>query len=159
MYEVTWAELADEAPPFARRGAKRGRRRQGILYERKVHEHFLEIYKEAYLPSPWFRYRLEGSDRVRWCQPDGLLFDVRKGRLTIVEVKYQHTEKAWFQLRQKYPPVVLAVFPPDLWALSYCEVVKWYDPQIRFPERSMRVRRLEELNPGQLGVHIYKPET
>lgn len=131
-----------------------GRRAQGVKYEKRVHEHLAELAGDSYFPSQWFRFSDCGC--VRWCQPDALLLDPRRGVATILEVKYQHTPDAWFQLRELYAPVVGAALGPH-WQLAMVEVVKWYDPATFFPER--HVMCPDPLRPpvGYIGVHIWTP--
>jgi hypothetical protein len=49
-------------------------------------------------------------------------------------VKYNHTSDAWAQLKLLYLPVLQAIFPAKLWQFDCCEVVKWYDPAVVYPE-------------------------
>jgi len=134
----------------------RGRRAQGIRYEKKVHEHFEAIYGEHYVPSLWLQFGSDGSP-MRYCQPDALLIDIERGIITVIEVKYQHTSDAWYQVNQLYLPVLRRMFPSDLWEFKRCEVVKWYDPATRFPEEVSLARDIEAIGTGKFGVHIWKP--
>lgn len=141
-----------KCPPFIQPHRRKGRRAQGIKYERQVHEHFTSVLGEAYVPSPWLRFKTESG--WRWCQPDALYFDLALGRLVILEVKYQHTSDAWWQLRHLYEPVLRAMFPSALWGIACCEVVKWFDPETVFPERVEMLRM--PLDVKTFGVHIWK---
>lgn len=107
----------------------RGRRRQGVLYERRAQGFLTSHWGELYFPSPWLSY-LDGGV-PRWCQPDGLHFDPREGVCTIVEIKYQHCGLAWRQLSTLYRPVVRRLLPE--WELRLLEVVKWFDPSLALP--------------------------
>jgi hypothetical protein len=118
-----------------------------------VHEHLLSS-SEAYFPGQWFRFCAD--ERVRWCQPDGLHLDPRRGILTILEVKYQHTPDAWFQLRELYAPVVSRAFGPE-WDVALVEVVKWYDPATQFPEKVIMCPDPLSAPTGRIGVHIWSP--
>lgn len=141
-------------PPALRRRRYTGRRRQGIQYEKAVHEYLGVMFGDFYLPNPWLKFFTEG--KWRWCQPDGLIFRPDQGRIVIVEVKYQHTADAWFQVRQLYQPLIQAIFPPRLWAVDAVEVVKWYDPLTIFPERVVLASSPDLDNPA-FKVHIWKP--
>jgi len=153
--DLRWAQLATTVPAFARhRPTRRGRRAQGIRYEKGLHAHFLELFGDSYIVSPWFQYREGDESRVRWCQPDGLLIDFPRGQITIVEAKYQHTVDAWWQL-QRYLAVVGRVFGPSF-TYAVCEVVKWYDCAVRFPEPVRLLDRLEHSRCGGFQVHIWK---
>lgn len=108
-------------------------------------------YELAYFPSVWFRFEV-ASGRTKYCQTDGLLFLPDNNRLIIIECKYQHTPDAYFQLENKYVPVVRQAFPK--WTVATCEVVKWYDPSIKFP-CAIRLRpEVSEVMPGEFAVHI-----
>jgi hypothetical protein len=128
---------------------------QGVRYEKKVHEYFTSLFPDHYVSNPWVTFQVDGAARPRWCQPDGLLIDVQQGLVTIVEVKYQHTSDAWWQLEMLYKPVLRAMFPRDLWQFRCVEVVKWFDPAVAFPVPA----RLSEspAGVGDLSVHIWRP--
>lgn len=125
-----------------------------MRYEKKVQEFLGQLYGDRYLANPWLKFFSDG--RWRWCQPDGLLLDPRKGRITIVEVKYQHTPDAWWQVRQLYQPVLEAMFPAKLWAFDACEVVRWYEPWTVFPERVVLAQEVD-MQHLAFKVHIWKP--
>jgi hypothetical protein len=115
------------------------------------------MFEGLYLDGPWLYFQEEGDRPPRWCQPDGLIIDVQTGRLTIVEVKYQHTGDAWWQLTQLYRPVLEKLFPKRLWAMQVVEVVKWYDASVLFPERVALLEIPNEPLRSGFGVHIWKP--
>ena len=90
------------------------------------------MYGDAYVQSPWFQYQEVDEPRIRFCQPDGLLYWANLKRVAIIEIKLRHTEKAWWQLRRKYGPILHYVFP---WMeIAYVELVQWFDMAIPFPE-------------------------
>lgn len=142
------------APPALRRHRYTGRRAEGVRYEAAVQAYLTDQYGPNYLAGPWIKFMDQG--RLRWCQPDGLLFDCPRGSITIVEVKYQHTPDAWWQVRHLYGVVLASMFPADCWSFSACEVVKWYDPAISFPERVVLARTVDMATPF-FKVHIWKP--
>lgn len=149
---VLAAEFA--LPPALRKRRYTGRRLEGIRYERRAQEHLADFYGDRYLPSPWLRFFTGGQ--WRWCQPDAILIDLEHGRITIVEIKYQHTPDAWWQVRQLYQPVLSAMFPPELWSFEACEVVKWYDPNTLFPEKTVLAQE-PGLEHSSFKVHIWRP--
>ena len=154
--DLRWARLAETEPPFAaRRPRRRGRRAQGIKYEQKLHTHFADRFGDSYLPSPWFQYIDGAVGHLQWCQPDALLIDFTRGRITIVEAKYQHTADAWYQL-YRYLTVVRAVFGEGF-TYALCEVVKWYDCAVKYPEPVSLLRDLKDSRVGVFQVHIWKP--
>jgi hypothetical protein len=142
------------SPPALRRKRYTGRRAEGIRYERKGQEYLQDIYGWSYLSSPWLRFFADGE--WRWCQPDGILFDFRAGLIHIVEFKYQHTTDAWWQTRHLYLPVLRAIFPEKLWRFQVCEVVKWYDPAVKLPEKMILANEVH-IDSNFFKVHIWKP--
>jgi len=156
--QVSWARLA-QAPHFAHRPHRRtGRRLAGVKYENQVQEMLLAAHGASYLPSPWLQFSTPQG--LKWCQPDGLLFDLDHGAITIVEVKYQHTTDAWWQLRRLYEPVLQKIFPSHLWQFHTLELVKWYDQAILWPEPLRLVANPTEAKSlpfNTTGVHIWKP--
>lgn len=104
-----------------------------------------------YLPSVWFQYQPVGQ-RLAWCQTDGLVVDYRARRILIVEVKYKHTPDAYFQLEQKYVPVIRRILPD--WTICTVEIVKWYDPHTAFPVKVSLKSDILDTRPNEFGVHI-----
>jgi hypothetical protein len=156
--EIRFAKFADEAPGFSqKRRRPRGRRALGIKYERRVHRHFMALYGDRYIPSPWIIYSLKGCGGLKWAQPDGLLIDVERGIITICEMKYQHCQEAYWQLVGKYLPLLERIFPKRLWRFTTVEVVKWYDCGVKFPATVTLRKRIELTRVGEFGVHIWKP--
>lgn len=153
---VEWARPCDQPAYITKPKGNSVRRSAGIAYERKCQKAFEERW-ENYLGGQWFEFKRLGEDRLRYCQPDGLMFWPLQGQITIVEFKLQHTEAAWWQTRLLYHPVLLKVFPPDMWQYGFCEVVKWFDPDVYFPGRFMKATDVSMVNSGQFGVHIFKP--
>ena len=142
------------SPPALRKKRYTGRRLEGVRYERKVQAHLEDFYGEKYVASPWLRFFSGGV--WRWCQPDGILLDLVRGVITIVEVKYQHTADAWWQVRYLYEPVLRTMFPDSLWTFEVCEVVKWYDPATPFPEKTVLSHEVG-MPHSSFKVHIYRP--
>lgn len=149
---IVHAEFTE--PPALKKRRYTGRRLQGIRYERAAHEYLSFRYGDTYVASPWIKFFAEG--RWRWCQPDGLLFRPREGRIIIVEVKYQHTPDAWWQVRHLYQPVLEFMLPRGLWTYEVCEIVKWYDPAVVFPERVVLAGEVD-MKHKDFKVHIWKP--
>lgn len=133
----------------------KGIRRKGVKYEERAHKYIKSIYGDAYIQSPWFQYQEKEEVRVRYCQPDGLLYDYKLRRVVIVEIKLRHTEKAWWQLRHKYGPIIHCVFP---WIeIAYVEFVQWFDVGIPFPEAVNLRPAIRMAKPNEIQVTIWKP--
>jgi hypothetical protein len=126
------------------------------LYENRVQEHLRDLYGQAYIESPWIIFA-DASRAGRWCQPDGVLIDVRRGRVVVVEAKYQHTARAWFQLFQLYLPVVRQLFPSPSWECVGIEVCKWFDPATPTPEPAIKREFPIDAIANKFCVHIWKP--
>lgn len=154
------ARLSPAPPPFLRPRRKTGRKRQGITYEKKVHEHLGQSLGDGYVPSPWFTYWRGERVKPLWCQPDALYFDLRASRVTIVEVKYQHTADAYWQLMDLYLPVVEAWLSPapGPWQIDLLEVVKWYDPHTPFPAEVTLCANPARPSMSAFNVHIWNPK-
>ena len=142
-------------PPALRKRRYTGRRAEGVKYEKRVHEYMGDLYGDKYIANPWLKFFSAGQ-AWRWCQPDAILLDPFKGKLVIVEVKYQHTSDAWWQVKQLYFPVLSIIFPPQLWKYEFCEVVKWYDPDTSFPEPTVLANDIAMPHEA-FKVHIYHP--
>jgi hypothetical protein len=153
--KCTWAEYSDTPPEFIRSVRRRGRRYLGIKYERKAQAHLRDVYGDCYLPSQWVRYRGAADDRVRWCQPDGVLVDRSAMALTIVEIKYNHTEVAWWQMFKLYLPVLEKLFEGYGYEFRCVEVCKWFDPAVRCPQKPKLRDRLENVQKDEFAVHIW----
>jgi hypothetical protein len=126
-----------------------------VKYEARVHEHLRALYGQAYVASPWFMYQDSTEQRVRYCQPDGLLFNEDLSRVVVVEIKLRHTDKAWWQLRHRYGPIIAEVFP---WMeVAFCEVVQWFDVSIPFPEQVELRPAVRMARPDEIQVTIWKP--
>lgn len=152
---ISWAIPVDEGPAFTKQPPRRkGVRAKGVRYENRVHLKMEDLYGERYLPSQWFKFGTEGND-IRWCQPDGLLFDVPNGVITVLEMKYNHTPNAWWQLRLLYGPLVQFVFPS--FRIRVVEVCQWYDCNVAFPEPTVLTPSVDRCGDRDFHIHIYRP--
>jgi len=107
-----------------------------------------------YLPSQWFQFQFFGR-QLQFCQTDGLLFTPKQQKVLIVEVKYKHTPDAYWQLENKYLPVMRWLFRD--WEISTIEIVKWYDPSTQFPTTVALKKNILDTKPYEFGVHIMNP--
>ena len=139
-----------------RRPRVTGARAEGIRYENRVHAHFAKKYGQLYVPSPWFAF--EDLNGKRWCQPDGLLVDIARRRITVIEMKYNHTGEAWWKLVHLYLPVLQSFYGPGV-EYRLLEVVRWYDPLTLFPDASLCADPVHAPRLPAIGVHICKPRT
>lgn len=140
-----------KSPPFTLNNKHTQREKLGIRYEKKVHQVLNERFELRYFPQIWFCYK--AGEKLRYCQTDGLLVDIDKKKITIIEVKYSHTSDAFWQMENVYYPVVKRLFG-DSWQVCTVEVVKWYDPAVSCPRKAVLRERLEDVKFGEFAVHI-----
>ena len=152
MGRVQILEITQQTPPFIKSHKRTGRRRKGELYEQQVHQELVSRFP-CYVPSSWFHFI--DSEGSKWCQPDGLLIDPWRGQITICEVKYQHTERAYVQLFDIYLPVVLAAFG-SMYQIACVEICRWFDPAVLTRVRPSLCERIERAKPSNFNVHILK---
>ena len=159
--DVIWAELVTSGPI---KGPSRptGARAAGMRYERKAHGAFQQRWSpEAngplYAPAQWIKFLCRGETKARWCQPDGLILDFNRSRITILEMKLHHTQNAWWALRRLYEPTLRAIFG-NRWSYSVCEVVRWHDPSVFWPEPLIMCPDPSKLPLNGFGVHLWAPE-
>lgn len=147
---VTSARFSDSPPPFLNHPARRGRKRQGLIYQAKAGAHLNDRYAPHFRDGPWVIFN--GN---RWCQPDGLLIVPEHSKIVVAEIKLRHCSEAWFQLFELYIPVVQVLFPS--WLIVGVEICKWFDPASSVPQNpTMRENPLDAI-PGAFNVHIYAP--
>jgi hypothetical protein len=152
-------EIIEGIPPFVKKRRRRGRKGVGLRYEAAVQRHLLDRFGYEYVPSPWFRYSVAHRPRVvNYAQPDGLLVQPKRGTVTIVEIKYNHCPESYFQLVDKYLPLVSTLFSDKIWDFPLVEVVKWYDRDTQYPTNIRLRADIDECRPGEIGVHICRPD-
>lgn len=155
--EIRHAAFASWLPEVLAKPRKaKGARGRGLRYEKQVSGFLLSQHEDFYVPFPWLEYKC-GNGVLQFAQPDGLLFNFEAGTITVVEIKYQHTAEAYYQIFGKYLPILQKIFPLSLWSYRTVEVVKWFDPMTRFP-CSVKLRPgIDKAQPREFGVFIWKP--
>lgn len=137
--------------------------REGLRYERRALSYLQELVdkREAkdftLLANKWFTFKSEAStdSNPRFCQTDGILLNEREKRIILVEVKLQHTNSAWRQVRLLYEPILRVVYPS--YSIAAIELCKWLDPHSSFPEQYFYAEDIFTAAPEKFGVHLYKP--
>lgn len=120
-----------------------------------MHEKLLDDYGEFnYIPHQWFQYQFVGQG-YKFCQTDGLLFSYKERKVLVIEIKYKHTIDAYWQLENKYVPVMKHLFKD--WEITTCEIVKWFDPSTPFPVLAILKKDILTIGPSEFGVHILTP--
>lgn len=120
--------------------------RAGIAFEVRVHDVLSAIYGVNYRPHPAILY--EDNRGHRRAIPDGIL---RLGStLVVVEVKLSHTDRAWWQLRRLYIPLLNQLTIPSVRVVGI-EICHNFDPDTRWPEPFSFLTSIHALNSG-LGV-------
>lgn len=157
--DVLTVELMHETPHFVRKRRAGGARGVGLRYEALVQRYFDSVFGYEYLPGPWFKYTVRDRPKVvNYAQPDGLLVQPRRGTVTIVEIKYNHCPESYFQLVDKYLPLVVAFFDKSLWTFPLVTVVKWYDRDTSYPSNIRLRESIDTCGTNEIGVHICRPD-
>lgn len=145
-------------PPFILKPPRTPRERLGVRYEQKVHSRLQEVWGlDHYFPSQWFTFG--DGDRVYYFQPDAILLLEDPRRIAILEVKYQHTVEAFWQLEHYYLPLLREFFRRAGRDFATVEICKWYDPCVAFPRPVKLLENLHQARPGDFNVHILnRPE-
>lgn len=157
--DVCESRLSLATPSFvlAARSRRSSAQQAGLRYEQALHREFQTRYPDNYLPSPWFAYRRFSSPGVvNYAQTDALHIEPRTGVITIIEVKKKHCAESYFQLCDKYLPLVRQCFGAD-WSYKLVEICEWYDPHTPYPCRVKLIPRLEEALSRDVSVHIWRP--
>jgi hypothetical protein len=115
--------------------------RAGIAYEQKIHDVLSAIYGAHYCINPSILFTT--GTQTRRAIPDGILRI--ESRLVLIEVKLTHTEKAWWQLRRLYAPLLAAIAAPGT-PIQCVEICRAYDPDVQFPEPHEVVTSLHALS-------------
>ena len=155
--EVISAEFITPPAFVVPRRSKNPARASGVRYEKKVFKYLSETYPEECVIAPWIRFESGGGTKPSYCQPDTILLDIRRGTITVVEIKIKHTSDAWWQVRRLYLPVVRCIFGSD-WEYIAVEITKWFDPHTKFPERFEFVDASDDfakLSPDKFHVYIW----
>lgn len=155
LKQLAVAGFSKEPPAFLATRRVRGARLAGMAYERRAQEYLLKRFEGFYLRSPWLVYLMKTDAKVRWAQPDGLIFNFSNMTITIVEIKLKHTGAAYHQVKNLYAPLIKSAFPR--WQLRAIEMVKWYDGTEYFPEEFTLIDDLSLPPRNGFGVHIWKP--
>jgi hypothetical protein len=113
------------------------------------------MFPGKYIPGPWIEFY---DPMLRQCQPDGLIIDARAGIVYLIEVKLKHCPEAYWQMRRLYLPLLRYLFPPSLWEIRCCEVVRWYDCDVRWPEPHVLREKILDTPRDTISVHIYNRE-
>lgn len=155
--DVKKAKLLAAAPAFVREySRKSGRRWHGIKYQREVDAHYAERFGAGYVSGQWIEFLDGESQEIRYCQPDGILIELARGRVTIIEVKYSHTELAYWQLFDLYLPVLRVLFPPQLWTFAAIEVCSRFDAAVALPCKPVMRKEILDAIPNAFNVHIWR---
>lgn len=155
---LKWASLAHEPLWAQQEGAPSGAKARGLAYERKFHEHMTARCGPMYVQSPWFVYKEHGTNGPRWCQPDGLLIDIERGVIYILEAKLKHCAQAWWQLFWRYIPVIRTAFCPNgEFTIVPVEVCRYFDPATRVPQKPRHCSTLGAARPNDFNIYQWSP--
>jgi len=162
---VNFAQFTNIKPSFIETNPSSFTRAQkeGLRYEKKVFDYLKKLLVDEkdqtfeIKVSPWimFRTNTDAFSKIRFCQPDTVLISKDFSKIIICEVKYQHTNEAWKQLRLLYEPVLRFMFPKS--QIACLEICRWFDPHTHFTEHFYYAENPLSAIVEQLGVHIYRP--
>jgi len=161
LRDLTHVELYKGVPSFAEHKRRaRGAKGAGLRYEERAQPAISAAFRERgieYLPSPWFKYRRRAvPSRENFAQPDGIAPDPKRGIIFLVEIKIKHTPESYFQLLDRYVPLLDCYFnrPEKLWKIAPIEVVRWYDPAVAYPCQVVRLDDIATAQPKDLSVYV-----
>ena len=120
----------------------------GINYENKITALLDEKYSHlgGTLSGAWIKYDEEMGTHSHYCQPDIILFDPWKGYVYIIECKLTHNSEAFYQMSNKYLPILEWMFPK--WKFACIEVFKNFS-RWKWPRLEGCIASLEEIKqPG-----------
>lgn len=158
--DLVAVEHYEGVPGFVTKRRARGAKGRGLRYEAQAHNGMSRAFDGLYVPSPWFRYKRFSNPGVwSFCQPDGLGFDFHRGVCFVVEVKYKHTADAYFQLYDRYLPMLDFWLNrhQKLWQLAPIEVCYWFDRATAFPTVISLQRNVKDARPNEMSVNIWRP--
>lgn len=153
-------EHYEGTPPFVVKRRRIGAKGRGLRYEAEVLAALCETFAGAFIPSPWFRYKRFTLPGVwNFAQPDGLGVDCHRGIIYVVEIKYKHTPDAYFQLYDRYLPLVDYWLNKHerLWQLAPVEICYWYDKATEYPTKVVLQREITDARPNEMSVNIWRP--
>lgn len=164
LRDLERVEIFDGIPTFAQAHRKKsGAKGEGLRYEEKAQKILSQSFADAglqYLQSPWFRYwRASAPSRENFAQPDGFCPDYRRGVIYLIEIKLKHTADSYFQLLDKYVPLLEKFFndKEKLWKIAPVEVCRWYDPQVAYPCKTTFQDNILDCDPREVSVHVCRP--
>jgi hypothetical protein len=148
-------------PDFVRKHRARGAKGLGLRYEGKALGE-LEAQCDrspralGFIASPWFRYRTVAHP-LGWffAQPDALVLAPNEKLIYIVEIKLRHTPEAYFQLFDKYLPMMECFFGSP-WKFAMVEVCQWFDPHTAMPAKVNLQRDFLDSRPNEFSAHRMK---
>lgn len=119
----------------------------GLRYERQTIERLAEEFGANLLPHLGIAFSDNSGARV--AIPDCLLR--LNGALAILEIKYTHTDFAWWQLRRLYEPLLFRLTRAPIFLIEVC---KSYDPSVDFPEEHRLIPEISPRHFTKCPVHV-----
>lgn len=107
----------------------------GLAYQTKVQNALKKEFTDSkykLYTNQWFEY-LTTDVKQKYCEIDAFLISPDSRRLYLFEIKYKHTEIAYFQMHNLYMPVLKA-WKPKI-TIHPIELVRWYDANTPYPTR------------------------
>jgi hypothetical protein len=138
-------EFTSWLPPKS--GGSSFAQRAGLRYERWV----IDTLRENFGPNLLFNLGISFCDDTgrRVAIPDAI---VRlHNALALIEIKYTHTDFAWWQLRRLYEPLLFRLTRAPIFLIEVC---KSYDPSVVFPESFHYIPDLSPAHLRRSSVHV-----
>ena len=121
-------KLLTSPPSWAKEKRLRGRKAQGMVFERAFHKYLKKILSSnsfQLLHNPWFSYQeqvegdaKQGDAKLSFCQPDFILEDLDWG--LVIETKTTRNLDGIKQLLSLYRPIIKAWKPEKNWTFCLC---------------------------------------
>lgn len=122
----------------------KGKRAEGLRFQRKIEQHISALYPRNLQIGPWIVFNTP-QQHSRYCQPDIVITDGITNKVIVIETKLRHTPTAWWQLEQLYVPVLQTIYRKS--KIVKIEVCRWFDPHTSFP---VRFEIIDDLKPETL---------
>lgn len=151
-----WPEFCLNPPAWIVDQKRTAAQAAGLCFEGKAHAWLIDRLvlepHQLYLANPWIEHKR--PQQSRFLQPDALFFDFQAGTILVIEVKRRFTSAARRQLLETYRPFLLTMFPPELWSLSFLNVVEHCEPGANtFPFHIITSLSDPPLAPGRIPVY------
>lgn len=149
-------------PSFIKSKKKRDRlspaSKLGLKYQKEVQNALCREFSDSkyrLYTNQWFEY-FDEYNISRFCEMDAFLISPGQKKLYLFEIKYKHSEIAYYQLHNLYMPVIRA-WKPGI-TIHPIELVRWYDSSTPYPTSITLCRYPLLSSANNFNVKIWNPE-